>query len=102
LSGGKLADEAVFGTRVFLWQEGHCAFATEEEAIENMDEMIQVTRSWLKRSWRFRVLVGGSLGWRRLPEREKTMAIEGLMPDGKALQCGLHIISDRVLQNLLM
>ncbi len=75
-------------TREFLWQEGHCAFATEEEAIENMDEMIQAYKKMVEEELAIPVLLGRKSRMETFAGARKTMAIEGLMPDGKALQCG--------------
>jgi prolyl-tRNA synthetase len=75
-------------TREFLWQEGHTAHATEEEADKEVMEILEAYREIMEKELAIPVIVG------RKTEREKfagalyTMALEAMMPDGKALQMG--------------
>lgn len=75
-------------TREFLWQEGHCVFADEEEAIRNMNEIIEEYRKLVNELLAIPVLIGRKSKGEKFPGAKTTMAIEALMPDGKALQCG--------------
>ena len=75
-------------TTEFLWQEGHTAHATEEEAIEEADRMVNVYQHFAESFLAMPVIVG------RKSEKEKfagavhTLSIEAMMQDGKALQAG--------------
>ena len=75
-------------TREFLWQEGHCAFATEREAEANMMEIILEYQTLCKELLALPVMIGRKSVSEKFAGAVKTMTIEGLMPDGKALQCG--------------
>ena len=75
-------------TREFLWQEGHTAHATEEEARERTELMLNVYAQFLEEVLAIPVIRG------RKTEKEKfagaiaTYTVEALMHDGKALQSG--------------
>lgn len=75
-------------TTEFLWQEGHTAHATHQEAEEETMRMIQIYRRFAEEFMAMPVIVG------RKTQREKfagalhTYCIEALMQDGKALQSG--------------
>jgi prolyl-tRNA synthetase len=75
-------------TTEFLWQEGHTAHATAEEAEEEARRMLNIYRTFAEDYAAIPVVIG------RKSEREKfagalhTYTIEGLMQDGKALQAG--------------
>ncbi len=75
-------------TREFLWQEGHCAFATEQEAEQNMQEMITSYKQLSEELLAIPVIVGKKSEGEKFPGALTTMTIEALMPDGKALQMG--------------
>ncbi len=75
-------------TREFLWQEGHCAFSSEQEAIKNMKDIIDEYRKLAEELLAIPVIVGRKSISEKFPGAKTTMTIEGLMPDGKALQCG--------------
>ena len=75
-------------TREFLWQEGHCAFATEQEAENNMHDMIQSYKKLVEELLAIPVIVGKKSVGEKFPGAHTTMTIEALMPDGKALQMG--------------
>lgn len=75
-------------TREFLWQEGHCVFASEEEAEANMHEIIEAYRALCEEMLAIPVLMGRKSKHETFAGAKKTMTIEALMPDGKALQCG--------------
>jgi len=75
-------------TREFLWQEGHCVFENEEGAEDNMMDIIEEYRKVSEQLLAIPVLVGEKSVKERFAGAKKTMSIEGLMPDGKALQMG--------------
>ena len=82
-------------TREFLWQEGHCVFADEQGARDNMNEMIEAYRKLIEESLAIPLLVGRKSKMETFAGAKTTMAIEALMPDGKALQCGTsHNLGD--------
>lgn len=75
-------------TREFLWQEGHCVFEKEEGAIENMEEIIREYERMCTELLAIPVIVGKKSQAEKFPGAVTTMTVEGLMPDGKALQMG--------------
>lgn len=75
-------------TREFLWQEGHCVFEDENGAEENMAEMIEEYKKMIEEILAIPVFIGEKSEKERFPGAKKTMTIESLMPDGRALQCG--------------
>lgn len=75
-------------TREFLWQEGHCAFEKEEEALEDIREMACEYKKMIEELLAIPVLVGRKSEMEKFGGAEITMALEALMPDGKALQMG--------------
>lgn len=75
-------------TREFLWQEGHCAFASEDEAIDNMNEMMNSYQKLVEEFLAIPVLVGRKSKGEKFAGAVTTLTIEALMPDGKALQMG--------------
>lgn len=82
-------------TREFLWQEGHCVFESEKEAEKNMMDVIEEYRKLSEELLAIPVLMGRKSVSETFAGAKKTMAIEGLMPDGKALQMGTsHNLGD--------
>ena len=75
-------------TTEFLWQEGHTAHATREEAIEETEKMINVYASFAENSMALPVIRGHKSENERFAGALETYAIEALMQDGKALQAG--------------
>ncbi|HEX2921987.1 MAG TPA: proline--tRNA ligase [Bacteroidales bacterium] len=75
-------------TAEFLWQEGHTAHATREEAIEETQKMINVYASFAENSMALPVIKGFKSENERFAGALETLAIEALMQDGKALQTG--------------
>ncbi|TAL64427.1 MAG: proline--tRNA ligase, partial [Bacteroidetes bacterium] len=75
-------------TTEFLWQEGHTAHATREEAIEETEKMINVYASFAENSMALPVIKGYKSENERFAGALDTFAIEALMQDGKALQAG--------------
>jgi prolyl-tRNA synthetase len=75
-------------TSEFLWQEGHTAHATEDEAFEEALRMLEVYREVSEDELAIPVLTGRKSASERFPGAVETFAIEALMRDGKALQAG--------------
>ncbi|HEX2975948.1 MAG TPA: proline--tRNA ligase [Bacteroidales bacterium] len=75
-------------TAEFLWQEGHTAHATREEAVEEALRMINVYSSFAEESMALPVIKGFKSENERFAGALDTYAIEALMQDGKALQAG--------------
>jgi prolyl-tRNA synthetase len=75
-------------TLEFLWQEGHTAHATREEAAEEAKRMLDVYIDVAENVCAVPVISGSKSASERFAGAIETMAIEALMPDGKALQAG--------------
>ena len=75
-------------TAEFLWQEGHTAHATREEAIEEAEKMVHVYETFARDWMAVPVIVGRKSPNERFAGAEDTYTIEALMQDGKALQSG--------------
>jgi prolyl-tRNA synthetase len=75
-------------TSEFLWQEGHTAHATREEAEEETLKILEVYRSFVEDFLAIPLVVGRKSAAERFPGAVETYAIEGMMGDGRALQCG--------------
>jgi prolyl-tRNA synthetase len=75
-------------TTEFLWQEGHTAHATAEEAQEEVLRMLDVYREVAEDVLSIPVLPGRKSESERFAGAVETYTIEGLMRDAKALQCG--------------
>ena len=75
-------------TLEFLWQEGHTAHATEQEAAEETARMLDVYRDFAENVAAVPVYLGEKSASERFAGANHTYSIEALMPDGKALQAG--------------
>lgn len=75
-------------TAEFLWQEGHTAHATREEAVEETVKMLNVYASFVEEYMAVPVIKGVKTPNERFAGAEDTYCIEALMQDGKALQAG--------------
>lgn len=75
-------------TLEFLWQEGHTAHATAEEAQEETLKMLDVYEEFCENVLAIPVIKGKKTDKERFSGAEKTYTIESLMHDGKALQSG--------------
>ena len=75
-------------TAEFLWQEGHTAHATKEEAITEAETMLGVYADFAENWMAMPVLKGVKSPGERFAGALETYAIEALMQDGKALQAG--------------
>ena len=75
-------------TAEFLWQEGHTAHATREEALEEAEKMNNVYAEFAESFMAMPVIKGLKSESERFAGAEETYCIEALMQDGKALQAG--------------
>ena len=75
-------------TSEFLWQEGHTAHATKDEAVKETEKMLDVYASFVEQYMAIPVLKGFKTANERFAGAEETYCIEALMQDGKALQAG--------------
>ena len=75
-------------TAEFLWQEGHTAHATADEAREETLKMLEVYRDFAENCVAVPVIAGEKPENERFPGAVGTWSIEAMMQDGKALQAG--------------
>jgi prolyl-tRNA synthetase len=75
-------------TMEFLWQEGHTAHATESEAREETEKMLEVYRTFAEDFMAMPVITGVKTESERFAGAVDTYCIEAMMQDGKALQAG--------------
>ena len=75
-------------TTEFLWQEGHTAHATENEAEEEVLKMLEVYRKFSEEYLALPVIPGRKSENEKFAGALRTYCIEGMMQDKKALQCG--------------
>ncbi len=75
-------------TSEFLWQEGHTAHATRDEAMEETLDILEMYRSFSEEVLAMPVVAGEKPENERFPGADATYSIEAMMQDGKALQAG--------------
>jgi prolyl-tRNA synthetase len=75
-------------TAEFLWQEGHTAHASRDDAMEETLKMLDVYRELAEEVLAMPVVVGEKPENERFPGADATYSIEAMMQDGKALQAG--------------
>jgi prolyl-tRNA synthetase len=75
-------------TAEFLWQEGHTAHETKEEALAETEKMINVYADFVENYMAVPVIKGAKSAHERFAGALETYSIEALMQDGKALQSG--------------
>ncbi len=75
-------------TAEFLWQEGHTAHATRQEAIAETQQMIEIYAQFAQDFMAMPVIIGNKTETERFAGALDTYTIEALMQDGKALQSG--------------
>ena len=75
-------------TAEFLWQEGHTAHATEQEAIEEAELILDLYAEFAEKHMAVPVIKGTKTPSERFAGAVETYCIEALMQDGKALQAG--------------
>ena len=75
-------------TAEFLWQEGHTAHATSQEAQEEAERMVNVYADFARNTMAMPVIIGHKSPNERFAGALDTLTIEAMMQDGKALQAG--------------
>lgn len=75
-------------TAEFLWQEGHTAHATKEEALDETQLMLDVYAKFAEEYMAMPVIKGEKTEGERFPGADMTLSIEAMMQDRKALQAG--------------
>lgn len=75
-------------TSEFLWQEGHTAHATKEEAYNEAEQMLHVYADFVEKYMAVPVVQGSKSETERFAGALETFTIEAMMQDGKALQSG--------------
>lgn len=75
-------------TAEFLWQEGHTAHATKDEAIAETEQMLEVYATFAEQFMAVPVVRGKKTANERFAGADDTYCIEAMMQDGKALQAG--------------
>ena len=95
----ELRPRVLLRTTEFLWQEGHTAHASEEEALEETRRMLGVYREFAESVLAIPVVPGEKPESERFPGAEITLSIEAMMQDGKALQSGTsHYLGPELLR----
>jgi len=88
-------------TSEFLWQEGHTAHETEQEAREETELMLQVYKNFLEEYLAIPVLEGEKTPEEKFPGAENTYTVEAMMQDKKALQAGTsHYLGQNFAKSL--
>lgn len=86
-------------TAEFLWQEGHTAHATKQEAVSETLLILDVYADFVENYMALPVIKGRKSEGEKFPGAVDTYCIEGLMQDGKALQCGTtHFLGQNFAQ----
>jgi prolyl-tRNA synthetase len=75
-------------TTEFLWQEGHTAHSNRDEAVAETLRILELYRAFVEDFLAIPLITGRKSAAERFPGAEDTYTIEGLMADGRALQCG--------------
>ena len=75
-------------SREIMWNEGHTAFATREEALENIETIKKIYTKLMTELLCLPIEINQRPDWDKFPGAEYTIAFETLMPDGKTLQIG--------------
>lgn len=83
-------------TSEFLWQEGHTAHATEEEARQETRRMLEIYREVVERELAIPVWMGQKTPTERFAGAVDTYSIEAMMKDGRAVQAGTsHYLGEK-------
>lgn len=86
-------------TSEFLWQEGHTAHASSEEAQKETMKMLDIYEQFTVNHLAIPVIKGEKCSWERFPGAVSTYTIEAMMQDGKALQAGTsHFLGQNFAQ----
>lgn len=90
----EMRPRAFLRTTEFLWQEGHTAHTTREEALQMALDAQEMYRDFMENYLAIPVLTGRKSASERFAGAEETFCLEALMPDGKALQMGTsHLLA---------
>ncbi len=83
-------------SREFLWQEGHCAYATKEECEKDTKLYLHLYAKLCEELLALPVITGMKTEKEKFKGADYSLSIEAFMPDGKALQCGTtHMLGQR-------
>ena len=78
----------------FLWQEGHTAHVTHEEAVTMATTALSIYKDLLENYFAIPVISGIKSESEKFAGAERTYTLEGIMPDGRALQlCTSHVLA---------
>ena len=88
-------------TSEFLWQEGHTAHATKDEALEETKKIINLYSDFAQNFMAIPVTIGSKSENERFAGALETYTIEALMQDGKALQAGTSHFLDTFFSTTL-
>jgi prolyl-tRNA synthetase len=81
-------------TSEFLWQEGHTAHATKDEALQQAAEMLELYTHFITHDLCIPLFIGKKTPKERFAGADQTLTMEAMMPDGKALQMGTsHVLA---------
>jgi len=75
-------------TSEFLWQEGHTVHETKEDATKQVDFMLKLYKNFVNEYLALPILTGRKSDKEKFVGADYTLTLEGIMPDGKALQMG--------------
>ena len=75
-------------TSEFLWQEGHTVHATQDEAVNEVMEILNIYKKTIEEELAIPVITGKKSDKEKFVGADYTITLESLMPDGKALQIG--------------
>lgn len=90
----EMRTRAFLRTTEFLWQEGHTAHLTKDEALKFSKNILHMYKQFVEEYLAIPVIAGEKSETERFAGAESTFTIEGLMQDGKALQMGTsHLLS---------
>lgn len=90
-------------TTEIFWQEGHTAHETQQEAYDEAVLMLEQYKDVYENYLAIPVVPGLKSEAEKFPGADKTYTLEGLMPDGKALQlCTSHVISQNFAKSFNM
>ena len=84
----ELRPRVLLRTTEFLWQEGHTAHTSEDEARERTAQMLGVYRDFTEGALAIPMIAGEKPEYERFPGADTSLTIEAMMQDGKALQSG--------------
>ena len=90
----EMRTRAFLRTIEFLWQEGHTAHATHEEAVKFAESILDLYKNFVEEYLAIPVITGIKSESEKFAGAERTYTIESLMQDGKALQmCTTHVLA---------